>query len=496
MGIRLYGTARRMMSELGPVWRALSWNSFATGGKVILGFVRALILARLLSPDDYGLFGLSTVLLTAVSSFTNLRLSSSFIVRKFNSTAERNAFLNTVWTADLARFSIISVLVLATAHHAAAYMGDARLAGILLITGLTPLVNGFTNIGLSVLQKEINFKRLSLQALAVEVMQFVIGIGLALVFRNVWAMVWTQLAIAAFSVLASYVVHPFRPRFAFDRTAFFQAFGYGKHLLLTGILTFFTTQFDNFAVGRYLGAATLGAYLVAYRLATLPVEILSEVSDPVLFSVYAKAHIEDPASLRRMFLSASNGIALLLILAAIGMHSVAHDAIVLLYGAKWTSAVPMLEALAAVGLMRGMSRTTSSILLATGRSGLDAIGKCVEAGIFVPSTVVLVQRYGPAGAAAAGALSYGIGALVRSGLVMKLIPELRRPFASSMAFQAVLGLAAFAAILALRVYMHGLFAAALVLPLYAAAVIFLTPPLRSYARAFGSRNASCVSAGG
>ena len=67
MGIRLYASIRRQIPHLGPVWRALSWNSFATGGKVILGFVRALILARLLSPDDYGLFGLSTVLLTAVS---------------------------------------------------------------------------------------------------------------------------------------------------------------------------------------------------------------------------------------------------------------------------------------------------------------------------------------------------------------------------------------------------------------------------------------------
>ncbi len=484
------------MSELGPVWRALSWNSFATGGKVVLGFVRALILARLLSPDDYGLFGLSTVLLTAVSSFTNLRLSSSFIVRKFNSTAERNAFLNTIWTADLARFSVISLLVLATAHHAAVYMGDPRLSSILLITGLTPLVNGFTNIGLSVLQKEINFKRLSLQALAAEVLQFVLGIGLALVFRNVWAMVWTQLAIAGFSVLASYVVHPFRPRLAFDRTAFFQAFGYGKHLLLTGILSFFTTQFDNFAVGRYLGTATLGAYLVAYRLATLPMEILSEVSDPVLFSVYAKAHIEDPPGLRRMFLGAANGIALLLILAAIGMHAVAHDAIVLLYGAKWTIAIPMLEALAAVGLMRGMSRTISMVLLASGRSGLDAIGKCVEAGIFIPSTVLLVQRYGPAGAAAAGALSYGIGALVRSGFVLKLMPELRRSFVLSMATQTVLGIVAFAATLTLRAHMHGLFAAALVLPLYAAAVLFTTPPLRNYLRTFTSRNASSVPAGG
>ncbi len=464
------------------MWRALSWNSFATGGKVILGFVRALILARLLSPDDYGLFGLSTVLLTAVSSFTNFRLSSSFIVRKFNSTAERDTFLNTIWTADLARYSLISLLVLASAHHAALYMGDPRLSSILLITGLTPLVTGFTNVGLSVLQKEINFKRLSFQTLAVEILQFVVGVGLAWVFRNVWAMVWTQLAITGFGVLTSYLVHPFRPRPAFDRTAFLQAFGFGKHLLLIGILTFFTTQFDNFAVGRYLGTATLGAYLVAYRLATLPLEVLGEVSDPVLFSAYAKAHIEDPAGLRRMFLGAANGIALLLILAAIGMHAVAHDAIVLLYGAKWTHAIPMLEALVAVGLLRGVSRTISSVLLASGRSGTDAIGKCVEAAVFIPSTVLLVQRYGAAGAAAAGALSYGAGILVRSAWLLEIMPELRRPYLLSVANQTALGLLAFAATAMLRAHMPGLIAAAAVLPVYAAAVLLTNPPIRDYLR--------------
>lgn len=495
MGIPLSTIVRSKMPDPGPVWRALSWNSFATGGKVILGFVRALILARLLSPDDYGLFGLSTVLLTAVSYFTNFRLSSSFIVRRFDSTAERDAFLNTIWTADLARYSVISALVLASAHHAAVYMGDARLSTILLITGLTPFVTGFTNIGLSVLQKEINFKRLSLQALATEVVQFVVGVGLAWFFRNVWAMVWTQLAVTAFGVLASYAVHPFRPRIAFDRTAFFQAFGYGKHLLLTGVLTFFTTQFDNFAVGRYLGTATLGAYLVAYRLATLPLEILGDVSDPVLFSAYAKARIDDPAALHRMFLGAANGIVLLLILAAIGMHSVAHDAIVRLYGGKWEQAVPMLEALVAVGLARGASRTISPVLLAHGRSGLDAIGKCVEAGIFVPSTVLLVQHYGTTGAAVAGALSYAAGTVVRSGFVLRLMPELRRGFLISMANQTVLGIAAFGATRALQAHMHGLFAAALVLPLYAAAAILTNPPLRDQFRTFVSRRTSWAAAG-
>ncbi len=495
MGTQLYTRLRRTIPELGPVWRALSWNSFATGGKVILGFVRALILARLLSPDDYGLFGLSTVVLSALAYFTNFRLSSAFIVRKFSSTEERDEFLNTIWTADLARYSIISLLVLATAHHAAIYMGDPRLSGILLITGLTPLVTGFTNIGLSVLQKEINFKRLSLQTLATEVIQFVVGVGLAWFFRNVWAMVWTQLAATVLGVLASYAVHPFRPRLAFNWTAFFQAFGYGKHLLLISVLTFFTTQFDNFVVGRYLGTAVLGAYLVAYRLATLPLELLGEVSDPVLFSAYAKARMDDPAKLLRMFLGAVNGITVLLVLAAIGTHAVAHDAIVRLYGGKWEQAVPMLEALVAVGVARGISRTISAVLLAHGRSGLDAIGKCVEAGIFVPFTVLLVQRYGTAGAAAAGALSYAVGAAVRSVFVLRLMPELRGSFLRSVVNHTVLGGLAFAATQAARAYMHGLFAAALVLPLYAAAVIVSNPPLRDFVRTFGSRRPSWAEAG-
>ncbi|HOQ46045.1 MAG TPA: lipopolysaccharide biosynthesis protein [Bryobacteraceae bacterium] len=480
------------LPDPGPVWRALSWNSVATAGKVTLGFARAVILARLLSPDDYGLFGLSTVLLTAVSSFTNLRLGSSFIVRKFNSTAERNAFLNTIWTADLARYAIISLLVIATSHHAAAYMGDPRLASILLITGLTPLVTGFTNIGLSVLQKELNFKYLSLQALAVELMQFVVGVALAWYYRNVWAMVWTQLAITAFGVAISYVIHPFRPRFAFNRTAFAQAFGYGKHLLLTGILTFFTTQFDKFAVGKYLGTSTLGAYLIAYRLATLPLELLGELSDQVLFSAYAKARIDDPKTFRRLFLRALNGCVLLLVPAAIGMYAVAHEAVVWLYGSKWAPAVPMLEALVAVSLTRGISRAISLGLQSYGRSGLDAAGKCVEAAVFVPSTVLLSQSFGAVGAAAAGALSYGVGALVRSCFLLKLIPELRRDYLLSFANHTVIGALAFAALLMLRLHMHGAFAALLVLPLYIAAVFMTNPSLRGYLHELASRSRATV----
>ncbi len=492
MGTQRNAIGGRWIPELGPVWRALSWNSFATGGKIILGFVRALILARLLSPDDYGLFGLSTVLLTAVSAFTNFRLSSSFIVRKFDSTEERDTFLNTIWTADLARYALVTLLILAGAHHAALYMGDPRLARILLITGLVPFVTGLTNVGLSVLQKEINFKRLSFQALAGEVLQFVIGIGLAWILRNVWAMVWTQLAITAFSVLTSYIVHPFRPRLAFDRTAFFQAFGFGKHLLLVGILTFFTTQLDNFAVGRYLGTAVLGAYLIAYRLATLPLEILSEVVDPVLFSAYAKRKAENSDGLGRMFLGAANGSGLILALAAVAMHAAAYDAIVRLYGAKWTGAVPMLEALVAVGLARGLTRTLSPLLLAFGRSGLDAAAKCVEAAVFIPATLVLVQRYGASGAAVAGAVSYGIGVAIRAGFVMKVMPEIRRRFLLSAGNQVVLGTLAYGATILLRAHMPGIFAAVLVMPAHAAAVLATNPPLREYVRTCWPRQRGAV----
>jgi PST family polysaccharide transporter len=293
-----------------------------------------------------------------------------------------------------------------------------------------------------------------------------VTIALAYFTRNYVALVVSQLCDSGLRVWLSYRLCGYRPALAVDRKALRDCFGFGKSLFVTGLLTFITTQFDNLVVARYMGAAVLGSYLVAYRLASLPVELLGRVLNTVLLPAYSKARLQGTESLSRAFQRA-NAIGALGILAAVGaMALMPGDLVTFLYGGKWGAAGPLLAVLVLVGLFRGLACTISPLLLAVERPGLDAKCKVIEASIFIPSAVLAVSRYGAIGAAWAGVASYGVAYLLRVAVALYVFPGNRRTLLAGFARPLLCGTCAWTAAAAIRAVAPGPFAAAAYLILF------------------------------
>jgi O-antigen/teichoic acid export membrane protein len=280
-----------------------------------------------------------------------------------------------------------------------------------------------TNVGLMLLRKDIQFSNVVLHQTLSDVIMTGIAIAVAFATHNVWALVVSQVAGAVISVALSYKLHPFRPAFLIDRQVLKDCASFSAHLFAVGVFTYITTQFDNIVVARHLGIAIAGAYMLAYRLANLPADIVSEVFSPVLFPAYSEIRHSRGSELSSKFELAFVTTMAAIFAATIPFNLAADWMIHLVYGKKWESAIPMLSILVAVGILRGLARVLGPLFLATERPSVESTAKAMEGVLFIGLVLVLVPRYGTWGAATAGIASYALAFSLRFALALRLFRE-------------------------------------------------------------------------
>jgi O-antigen/teichoic acid export membrane protein len=242
----------------------------------------------------------------------------------------------------------------------------------------------------------------------------------AFLTRSVFALAIGQLLGAIISVCLSFYFHPYRPRFRFEWSDLRGSISFSKSILVISMLTYLTTQFDNLVVGRHLGAEVLGAYLLAYRLASLPSDLIGDVLGTVMFPVFADARVSGQDG-QTVLQRAVIGSLALLSCVLLSLRILSAEVIHLLYGKKWESAAPMLALLAFIGLFRGAARTFTPFLLGANRADLDAKAKVLETSIFVPAVLILVPRLGVTGAGYAGIVTYLLAAVLRLCFTVRLL---------------------------------------------------------------------------
>ena len=150
-----------------------------------LGFIRTIVLARLLSPSDFGLFGVAMLVLGTLDRFTKTGVEEALIQKKDNI----EKYLNTGWTVNVVRSSVLFGTIFILAPYAAQFFRNVQAEPIIKAISLIVILNGLYNVGIIYFQKELSFKKVFIQRFLGNVADFVVAIPMALIFRNVWALV-------------------------------------------------------------------------------------------------------------------------------------------------------------------------------------------------------------------------------------------------------------------------------------------------------------------
>jgi lipopolysaccharide exporter len=400
---------------------AASWvaASMLLGQALALG--RTVVTARLLMPDDFGLFSMAATVVVAVSSLTTIGLDQSIIAHGFDAEERLRTQLDATWTAELLRRLLVTLMLAAIVSASARFYRRADLVATLAIVGFTPLIQGLQNIGLVIPRKQVRFAILFWHELTASIATTLISIALALALRNVWALVAGQLAGALSSTLLSYFFHPYRPRLTFDREVFRRTLRFSKYATIIGVTAYVTTMADNVLIGRLFGAGVLGAYAVAYNLASMPAGLIMGVMSRVTFPAYAELAAQGQERVGPAFNRSLAVGSALLTLTTVPLFLLAPEIVLVLYGEKWAAAGVALRILSLVGMTRGLVVIISGLHMGVNKPRQVALGKIFEAAVFLSLLYPLTSSYGVLGAAWAGVVTYLLALLNRLLSIRHLI---------------------------------------------------------------------------
>ena len=358
----------------------------------LIGVVSIVVLARLLTPADFGLVAMAT----AIIAIVELLSAFSFDVALIQDQEATRAKFDTAWTLNVILAALCSALIAAAAFPAAGFYDEPRLVPVLMCLALGVLVHGFENIGVVTFRKDLRLNRDFQLLMARRVASFVVTISLAFATRSYWALVLGILAGNVVAVAMSYVVHPYRPWF--DLTARKSLMQFSKWMLVSNFALTGNNRSPDLVIGKILGPGPLGLFALALEIAHLPSTELSAPINRAVYPGYAKV-AADQTMLKMHFLEVIGLTALLMVPAAVGIAAIAPALIPVLLGDAWLQTIPLIEILALSGLLIALRTNIQYVFFALGRSELGTVMHMVSLFLLVPLLILGTLTLGASGAA-------------------------------------------------------------------------------------------------
>jgi PST family polysaccharide transporter len=353
----------------------------------LLDFVAIVVLARILSPDDFGLVAIAASVVTIIEGLSAFDVNKALI----RSRDESHELFDTAWTLSALR-GIVSALVMIVV---ARFVTDARIASVLLALALSPLMIGLSNPRFVMFERDLVYSRVAFLTLGGKLVSVAVTLVIAFVYRDYWSLVIGMLAGTLVTMILSYVLRPYRPRFSLAR--FSDIFAFSGWLTLTSVVTTLSMETDKIIVGRLLGVAETGLYFMTQRVGVLPTRELVSPMQRILFPSFSEL-TGDLKRLRRGVCESINILGSLSLPAAFGFALVANDFVPLALGDQWIVIVPLLVILVPYLGLRATLSMTLPCVMALGRTRLLFWVSLVYALVHVPLFIVGTALYGLNGA--------------------------------------------------------------------------------------------------
>lgn len=342
------------------------WVLTLRGFNQLFAIARLIILARLLAPSDFGLMGTALLAMSTLEAFTETGFQRALVQKKKNI----KEYLDTAWTASILRGVILFAILFWTAPYVAIFFKAPEAKTIIQVIGFSILLQSFANIGVVYFHKELQFGKQSIYQASGTLADFLVAVSAAYMLKNAWALVLGLLAGNLVKCIVSYIMHPYRPSLNLELRKARELFGYGKWILGSTVLIFIGAYIDKVCVGKLLGAAALGFYQMAYRISNAPATEITYVIGIVAFPAYSK--IQDrQATLRQAYFQMMRLTTSISIPIAIGIVFLASNFTRLFLGERWLPMVPVMQILAAAGLIKSIISTGSPLFVGAGRPNFE-----------------------------------------------------------------------------------------------------------------------------
>ena len=314
-----------------------------------IAILQLLLLAQLLAPADFGMFAVATMVYAFIEAMTFLGLGHALIQRKTLDFID----LDTLFVVNVVRGILLAILVIVLSSPVARLMGVPDSQPIIATIGLLPLVLGFHNPAMILFQKELQMR----QELSFYLAGAVVNLGVSLIFAvegwGAWALILGMLGQSIAQLTVSYIIQPFRPKIRFSKSSFDQMFKFGKWLLASQGLKYFSNNLPSWVIGHYLGIHVLGFYHIAGRFSQAIGNEFAALISTVAFPLYSKIQ-SDQKRLAMAYLRSQKIILSASFLLYACMIALARPFVDTFLGGKWLGVENLIILLSLVGVVQSV----------------------------------------------------------------------------------------------------------------------------------------------
>jgi lipopolysaccharide exporter len=347
--------------------KGLLWSALSMGANKFVAFASTVVLARLLAPDDFGVFAAALTLMLYLEVALDLGISAAVVYEQEEGLTSR---LDTAFTTNVLFASVLTLVGIGIAPALARLLGVPDATLIFRVMSFYLLIRGLGQVNTAVLRRDLNFRRLAIVEISGAAARACISVVLAAMGYGVWSIVWGFLAGELASTVAAWFVVRFRPRLHIDIKAARSMLRFGLGVVALNIINELALNSDYLVVANRLGATALGFYTLAYRLPELLVNNAFWVFSRVAFPVYAKGRAAGRDAMRDTMLRALRLASLFGFAVGTGLAIVSRDAILVLFSDKWHEAITPMAVISMSVALGSIGFASGDIFPAMGRPGM------------------------------------------------------------------------------------------------------------------------------
>lgn len=392
------------------------WTAFQKYSKMCIQFISGIILARLLTPFDYGCIGMLAIFMVLAEAFIDAGFGSALIQKKQPTQVDYSTIF--WWNVGMA-FVMYAILFLC-APAIARFYNIPLLCDVLRVQGLVLFIYALNIIQRNQLKKNLNFKLLAIISVTTSLIALSITILLAYKGFGVWALVVQNLIMAAIPSLVFWFYVKWRPIMTFSWKSFKELFSFGFYMFLTHLINNFSSQIQGLLIGKVYSPSTMGYYSKALGTEKLASQSISSVMSQVTYPLYAQVQ-DDRAAMINMIKRLTMTISYITFPLMFILILTAKPLFVLLYSDRWLQSVPYFQILCLAGMANCLISVNLQTISAIGKSKTMFVWTVIKRVIGISLVVCGLLWFGMKGLLCGAVLNTWFSLLVNILLVSKYI---------------------------------------------------------------------------
>ncbi|RFU67436.1 MOP flippase family protein [Bacillus sp. V59.32b] len=356
-----------MSSITGQLTKGAKWTGISTMIITVIQIIQFILLGNQMSISQFGLVGL----LTIVMVFAQIILDSGFGSAIIQKEQVSNRMLSTLFWLNVVVGIVLFIVLFFTSGLIAHFFHRSELSELIRILAVVFLAAPIGQQSQYLLQKDLRFNQLGKIETISATVSFFILVILIFTINPIYAYVISQVVLYSLKSIWYFVSYAktWRPGFAFDLKECSEILSFGAFQLSSRLVNRIGSNIDVILIGRFMGAEALGVYNLVYQIVTIPVLRINPIMTRVAFPLFSKNQHSHTA-LNDGFLHMTKFLSVITFPMLMGLASVSDLFILTFFGEKWSGAIPILQIMAIVGILRVLMNPSGSIILAKGKANI------------------------------------------------------------------------------------------------------------------------------